>query len=115
MPYISLRTTETFENQDTSALAKEITENMSRILSKGSDTIMLDLQSVNSLFMGGTKVDKGAVVEIKVFGEASSAAKRSANDFLVKFLGDKLGISAGSIYVIYFDKKEWGYKGSFLS
>jgi len=116
MPYISLRTTKKFAaNDELSVLAKEITDTMSGILGKGTDTIMVDIQTVDGLFMGGSQLDSGAVVEIMVFGKASDNAKAEANDFLCNVLQSKLGINKSKVYVIYFDQSEWGYKGSYIS
>lgn len=115
MPYIKLRTIPTFETKEKYQAAKDITENLAQILSKPESTIMLDIQSVDSLFLGGAELSNGAFVQISVFGEASDSAKEVANKFICDYLKTTLSISAENIYVSYFDKNEWGYKGSYIS
>ena len=83
MPYISIRTaTETSNLAEKEQLANDITHNMSQILSKGEGTIMVDIQNADSLFLGGTKLNKAAVVEIMVFGDTSNDIKSKANDYI---------------------------------
>ena len=115
MPYINVKTTSTLDSQKAEDIASEITDSLSSILGKGRDTIMVDLNTADNLFMGGSRVDMGAVVHVKVFGKASPAAKKQANTFLCEFLNSTLGIPESHIYVIFSDKAEWGYKGSFIS
>ncbi len=115
MPYINIRTVPAFESKDIHQIAKDITESLSSILSKPVDTIMMDIQHADALFMGGVELNNGAFVEISVFGKASQSAKEEANNFLCKYLEEKLNISAKHIYITYFDKSEWGYKGQFIS
>jgi|GEM_PF-4366733 len=116
MPYISIRTTNKFNSSDdTSSFAKEITINLSDILKKGVDTIMLDIQTVDSLYLGGREINNGAVVEVKAFGVTPPNTKKQVNNFIVNLFESNFNIIKSNIYVIYSDKQEWGYKGSFIS
>lgn len=115
MPYIKLRTIPTFEAKEKYQAAKDITENLSQILNKPESTIMLDIQSADNLFLGGSELSNGAFVEISVFGQAPNSAKEVANKFICDYLKTTLSINAENVYVSYFDKEEWGYKGSFIS
>lgn len=115
MPYIKLRTIPAFGSKEKYQAAKDITENLSQILEKPENTIMLDIQQADNLFLGGTELTNGAFVEISVFGQVSKNAKEVANKFICDYLKTILSISAENIYVSYFDKDEWGYKGSFIS
>ncbi|MEX1376213.1 MAG: phenylpyruvate tautomerase MIF-related protein [Eubacteriales bacterium] len=115
MPYINVKTTSKIDSTNAEDIASEITDSLSTILGKGIDTIMVDLNTADNLFMGGSRVESGAVVHIKVFGNTSSSTKKQVNTFLCEFLNSNLGIPESHIYVIFSDKAEWGYKGSFIS
>ena len=116
MPYISIRTTNKFNSSDdTSSFAKEITINLSDILKKGVDTIMLDIQTIDSLYIDGREINNGAVVEVKAFGVTPPNTKKQVNNFIVNLFESNFNIIKSNIYVIYSDKQEWGYKGSFIS
>ena len=115
MPYINVKTTSQLDSKTAENIAAEITDRLSSILGKGKDTIMVDLNTADNLFMGGSRAQSGAVVHIKLFGKASASAKQQANAFLCEVLNNTLGIPESHIYVIFSDKAEWGYKGSFIS
>ena len=115
MPYISIKTTPDINKSNTEQFAKELTENLSGILSKPSSTIMMDFLPCDALFMDGEAMAKGAVVQIMTFGETANDVKSKANDYLCDFLESKMKIPKDKVYVIFSDKKEWGYKGSFIS
>ena len=116
MPYISIKAaSDKSILDDAEQTVKEFTENMSIILGKGTDTIMVNLQNSDTLFLGGKKLSKGALVKIMVFGDTSNTVKSKANDYICAFLKSKVNIPQDAVYVIFADKSEWGYKGNFIS
>lgn len=113
MPYISVRSTKMSDDKIQTTV-DDITDIISDVLGKGVDTIMVDVEKIDNLFLGKKKIDAGAMVQIQAYGKSPSSAKEKLNSEIVAFFEDVLGIGKANVYITFTDRSEWGYKGMFL-
>ena len=64
------------------------------------------------LYFAGKKLEKGAYVEVSLFGKASSADYDKMTGRICSILSGELGIPASAVYVTYHGLSDWGWNGS---
>ncbi len=111
MPYIntnvSVSLNEDQEEKIKSRFGKAITT-----LGKPESYLMVSLKGDCSLYFAGEKLDKGAMVEVSLFGNASSSAYNKMTGQICDILEEELGIPGNHIYVTYQPIANWGWDGS---
>lgn len=63
------------------------------------------------LYMGGSKMEKGAFVSVSLFGSASSAAYEKMTAEICRIYEEELGIPKDKVYVTYAGVNDWGWNG----
>ena len=81
-------------------------------LNKPESYLMVGICDGYDLFFGGKKLDKGAYVEVSVFGDASPAACDKMTGKICDIFADVLGIPGNAVYVTYHNVNDWGFNGS---
>ena len=111
MPFIDSKVT-----VPVSAAEKEtIKERLGRavtVLHKGEAYLMVGLQENYDLWLGGKKLERGAYVEVSLFGAASSSDYERMTGEICRILSEELAIPANCVYVTYHGLKDWGWNGS---
>ena len=82
------------------------------ILHKGETYLMVGFQEGYELYLGGKKLDKGAYVEVSLFGSASSSDYDKMTGEICRILSEEAGIPANCVYVTYHGLTDWGWNGS---
>jgi len=97
------------EKQDElkSALGKLI----STIPGKSETFLMVGFNDEYPLYFGGKKLDKGAFVEVKIFGSTSDATLDALTGKICNLYEEELGIPQNCIYVKYEFVDHWGWNG----
>lgn len=81
------------------------------ILNKTESFLMVGFEDNYDLYMGGNKLERGAYVAVRLFGNASSDACDAMTGEICKIYEEELGIPGQSIYVTYQGIRDWGWNG----
>ena len=73
---------------------------------------MVSIDDNADLYFAGKKLDAGAYVEIKVFGQVNAAASDKMTAKICQIFESLFGIPGNAIYVSYFGTPNWGWSGS---
>lgn len=82
------------------------------IVNKPESFLMVGILDEYDLFMGGKKLDKGAYVEVSLYGSASSSAYDKMTGEICRIYEEELGIPGNAVYVTYHGVNDWGWNGS---
>ena len=111
MPFIDSKITVSVAPETKETIKNELGKAVS-ILSKPESYLMLGFEDNYDLYMGGKKLDKGAYVEVKLFGNASSSAYEKMTAEICRIYEEELGIPGNGIYITYSGISDWGWNGS---
>lgn len=81
-------------------------------LHKGEGYLMVGFADGYDLYLGGKKLEKGAYVEVSLFGRASSADYERMTGLVCDILASELNIPGSAVYVTYHPIADWGFDGS---
>ncbi|MFR5972150.1 MAG: phenylpyruvate tautomerase MIF-related protein, partial [Clostridium sp.] len=73
---------------------------------------MVGFEDNYDLYMGGSKLDKGAYVSVSLFGQASPSAYSEMTKVICDILSEELSIPGNQVYVTYHGVNDWGWNGS---
>ena len=82
------------------------------ILHKSETYLMVGIEDSYDLWMAGKKLDKGAYVEVSLFGNASAADYEKMTGRICDIYEKELGIDGNAVYVTYHPVSDWGWNGS---
>ena len=111
MPFIDSKLTVTLTADKKEAIKQKLGRAVS-ILHKGETYLMVGFQEGYELYLGGKKLEKGAYVEVSLFGSASSSDYDKMTGEICRILSEEAGIPASGVYVTYHGLKDWGWNGS---
>lgn len=81
------------------------------LLSKPESFLMVGIEDNYDLYMGGSKLEKGAYVAVSLFGNASKTAYESMTAKICEIYEKELGIPGNAVYVTYHGVSDWGWNG----
>lgn len=111
MPMIKVETTVSLPAEKRDVLKTELGKAIS-IMGKTESYLMINLADNQDLYFGGSKLDKGAYVEIKVLGSVDAEKSDKMTGRVCEILQSQLGIPGDAVYVSYFGTANWGWNGS---
>ena len=82
------------------------------VLGKSESYLMVGMEDNYDLWMGGTKLEKGAYVSVSLLGNASSDAYEKLTGKICELFENELNIPGSSVYVTYHPVSDWGWNGS---
>ncbi len=110
MPFIdskiTLKVTDAQKENIKARLGKSVS-----LLGKSERYLMVGIDDQYDLYLAGEKLDKGAYVEVSLFGNASSDAYDKMTGEICKALDEELGIPGDKVYVKYHGVQDWGWNG----
>ena len=77
----------------------------------GESYLMIELSDKQDLYFAGNKLDKGAYIEVKVFGSVDATASNKMTAKVCDILKSQLGIPSNAVYISYFGTSNWGWDG----
>ncbi len=110
MPFIDSKITVPVSQEKRETLKTELGKAVS-IINKPESFLMVGFEDQYDLYMGGKKLEKGAYVEVSLFGNASSDAYNKMTAQICDIYEKELGIPGNAIYVTYHGVKDWGWDG----
>lgn len=80
-------------------------------MGKTENFLMVGFEDNYSLYMGGKKLEKGAYVSVRVFGQVQSEQSEKMTGNICQILEEELGIPGQNVYVTYQGIMDWGWNG----
>lgn len=111
MPFIDSRITMKVTDAQKESIKARFGKVVS-LLGKPESYLMVGFADNYDLYLAGKKLDKGAYVEVSLFGQASSDVYDQMTGEICKVLEEELGIPGDKVYVKYHGVKDWGWNGS---
>jgi len=110
MPFIDLKTTCKVDEETKDDIKTELGLAITT-LHKSETYLMVGISDQYDLWLGGIKLDKGAYVEVSLYGSASPADYDRLTGQICSILSHKLGIPGDSVYITYHPVSDWGWNG----
>ena len=110
MPYIDAKLTGTVTLAQREVLKNELGRAIA-LMNKPESFLMIGFQDNYDLYFGGNKLEKGAYVAVRLFGNASSDAYDRMTAAICKIYEEAMEIPAANVYVTYIGVKDWGWNG----
>lgn len=111
MPFIDSKLTVSVTEAQKEAIKTRLGRAVS-CLHKGESYLMVGILGDYDLWLGGKKLERGAYVEVSLFGKASSSDYERMTGEICKILSEELSIPANCVYVTYHGLSDWGWNGS---
>lgn len=111
MPFIDSKVSCKVTPDKEEVLKAALGQLISTIPGKSETFLMVGFNDEYPLYFGGQKLDKGAFIEIKIFGSASDDALEALTGKVCALYEKELGIPQNHIYIKYEFVDHWGWNG----
>ncbi len=111
MPFINVKTNTPVSDDKKQNIKSKLGQAITTIPGKSEAWLMVGIEPEYDLWFKGDK-SPAAMVEVSVYGGASSGAFAKLTGEISTILGDELSIPANRIYVRYGCTNDWGWNGS---
>ncbi len=111
MPYINVKTNTAVSKDAETAIKSGLGQAITAIPGKSEGWLMVAIEPEQILYFKGDD-SPAAMVEVSIYGNASSNALSTLTSHITGILTDNLGISSDRIYVSYMSTDNWGWNGS---
>ncbi len=111
MPFINSKISVPVTEEKKEVIKAEFGKMMS-LLGKSETYLMVGIEDNYDLWMGGSKLDKGAYVSVSLFGNAPKQSYEKLTGEICSLFEKELGISGSSVYVTYHPVSDWGWNGA---
>lgn len=110
MPFIDTKVTTPLSPEKETVIKARLGEAIT-LLNKTEAYLMVGFEDNYDLFFAGEKLDKGAFVSVRVYGDVAPAATAKMTAAICKILDEELGIPGEKVYVTYQGIHDWGWNG----
>lgn len=111
MPFIDSKLTVNLTEEKKEKIKQKLGRAVS-VLHKSETYLMVGFQEDYDLYLGGERLEKGAYVEVSLYGSASSTDYSKMTGEICRILSEEAGIPAECVYVTYHGLNDWGWNGS---
>lgn len=111
MPFIDSKITVSLTPEQKETIKTRLGEAI-KTLNKTETYLMVGIADSYDLYLGGKKLEKGAYVEVSLFGSAPSSAYDKMTGEICRIYSEVLGMPGNNIYVTYHGLSDWGWNGS---
>lgn len=111
MPFIESKVSVKISKEKEEIIKTKLGKAIELIPGKSETFLMIGFEDEYSLYFAGEKLEKGAFIEVKIFGEASKDAYDNLTKAICNIYEEELGIPQNKIYVKYEEVKNWGWNG----
>lgn len=110
MPFINVKTNVKIAEETMEAVKRDLGLAITAIPGKSENWLMVGIEDGYRLYFKGTS-EPAAMVEVSVYGNASSNALSTLTSHITGIMTDKLKISSDRVYVKYEMTENWGWNG----
>ncbi|MFL0163923.1 phenylpyruvate tautomerase MIF-related protein [Candidatus Clostridium helianthi] len=111
MPFIGSKVSVKISKEKEEIIKKKLGEAIKLIPGKSETFLMVGFEDDYSLYFGGEKLEKGAFIEVKIFGKSSKDAYDALTAEICNIYEKELDIPQDKIYVKYEEVANWGWNG----
>ena len=111
MPFIDITTNVSVSEEQKTSLQSAMGRAITAIPGKSEGWLMVGIQPEYDLWFKGESAP-AAMVEVSIFGSASSNALVTLTSHITGILTDNIGIPSDRVYVKYTSTSDWGWNGS---
>lgn len=112
MPFIGSKVTVKISPEKEEIIKAKLGKAISLIKRKAETFLMVGFEDEYKLYFAGEKLEKGAFVEIKIFGKANDEEYENLTAEVCNIYNEELGIPKNKIYVKYEEIDHWGWNGT---
>ncbi len=110
MPFIDSKITLKVSDEKREAIKARLGKEIS-IIGKPESFLMVGFEDEYCLYMAGNKLEKGAYVAVRVFGQPKSSECDKFTAAICNIFEEELDIPAKNVYVSYLGTNDWGWNG----
>ncbi|MBQ7295749.1 MAG: hypothetical protein IJW86_06110 [Clostridia bacterium] len=110
MPFINTRTSCEITKEKETAIKTQLGEAI-KLIGKSESWLMLNFEDNCRLYFKGGNSENMAMVEIALFGKATSSQYDALTAKVTEIISSELSISPSCIYVKYEEVDHWDYSG----
>ncbi len=111
MPFIDSKITVKLTDRQKEEIKTELGK-LIGTLNKSEKYLMVGIEDACDLWLGGSKLEKGAYVAVSLYGDAPKASYDQLTGQICGLLGRLLGIPGNAVYVTYHPVSDWGWNGA---
>lgn len=111
MPFIQIKTNQKILPDKQETIKKELGEKIS-LLGKSESWLMIELEQQCCMYFKGKSDKPMAMVEVTIYGKASSEQYEKLTQAITKLLQTELEISPEKIYISYTETQNFAWNGS---
>lgn len=111
MPFIDSKISCKLSDAQKETLKTELGKLITIIPGKSENFLMVGFTDEYPLYFSGTKLDKGAFVDVKIFGSTSDSVLEEMTAKICALYEKELDIPSKAIYVKYEFATHWGWNG----
>jgi len=111
MPFINVKTNVAVPDEIAIDIKSALGLAITAIPGKSEGWLMVGIQPEYDLWFKGEDAP-AAMVEVSIFGSASSNALGTLTSHITGILTDNIGIPSDRVYVKYTSTNDWGWNGS---
>ena len=110
MPFINTRTSAEISKEQEIQLKEKMGKAIS-LIDKSESWLMLNFEDNCRLYFKGDSSKDMAILEVALFGKASSSQYDALTEAITNDISAVLNIAPSNIYVKYEEVDHWGYNG----
>lgn len=110
MPFIDCKLTKKLSDVQKDVLKKKLGERIS-LMHKPESYLMVGIADDYALYFAGKKLENGAYVGVKLFGNPSKVDCEKMTAAVCGILKEELGCEGRDVYVTYLGISDWGWNG----
>ncbi|MFW2489296.1 phenylpyruvate tautomerase MIF-related protein [Clostridium chromiireducens] len=111
MPFIGSKVSMKISEEKEEIIKRKLGEAIQLIPGKSETFLMVGFEDEYSLYFAGEKLEKGAFIEVKIFGKASKESYADLTSAICNIYEEELEIPQNKIYVKYEEVQDWGWNG----
>lgn len=111
MPFINVKTNCKLNAAQAEAIKSKLGQAITAVPGKSEGWLMVGIEDGYKLYFKGTDAP-AAMVEVSLFGQASSNALTTLTSHITGILCDDAGVPSDRVYVSYHATNDWGWNGS---
>ncbi|MBL4934114.1 MULTISPECIES: phenylpyruvate tautomerase MIF-related protein [Clostridium] len=112
MPFINSKVSVKLSKEKEEVIKDRLGKAIEIIPGKSENWLMLGFEDNYKLYFKGENLEKGAFIEVKIFGKASKEAYNKLTTAICDIFYEELAIPVDKIYVKYEEVDNWGWNGS---
>ena len=113
MPFVNIHVTGTLTEEKKDLLKTRLGELITILPGKQESGLMVDIADNHSMYYQGSKLEKCAFVDVRLYKESPMEEKGKFATALFETLEEITGVPRTRVYLNFLEMNTWGSKGTF--